>query len=88
MAECIVEQRRQVEAAAGLVDRDPRVRAVDVIGPTVGPRDAWVLDIVCADPGHTPLSVQRRLTRGDAAIVETSPQGPTHRQVRAVVAVI
>jgi hypothetical protein len=60
MTSCIVEQRRAVEAAAGDVDADPRVGAVDVIGPAVGPRDAWVLDVVCADPGRTPLSVQHR----------------------------
>jgi len=88
MPKCIVDQRRTVEAAAGYVNADPRVKAVDVIGPAAGPRDAWVLDVVCnSDPGHTPLSVQRRLTEREACIIESSPQGHGHRQVLAVVEV-
>jgi len=85
MTPCIVEQRRTVEAAAGYVNADPRVAAVDVIGPAAGPRDAWVLDAVCDNPGHTPLSVQRRLTERRACLVKTTPKGPGHRQVLAVV---
>jgi hypothetical protein len=87
MPKCIVEQRRAVEAAASYVDADPRAKAVDVIGPAAGPRDAWVLDVVCGDPGHTPLSIQRRLTEREACIVKTAPKGPGHRQVLAVVEV-
>jgi len=81
---CRARQARIARAAAADVEADPRVVAVDVLAPEVGPREEWALDVVCADPGHTPLSVQRQLTESGAAIVATSPQGANHRQVLAV----
>jgi len=84
---CRADQSRAVRAAAEHVGADPRVEAVSVIDPDDGPRSGWVLDVITADPGHTPHSVQRRLTERNAGIVETTPQGPGHRQVLAVVEV-
>jgi len=86
MSECVAEARERARSAAEHVAADPRVHAVDVVAPHDGPRDAWTLDVICDDQGDaTPLSVQRRLTTAAARIVTTARQGPTHRQVIAVV---
>lgn len=79
---CTVEQRNRVRAAATQLDADPRVLGVDVLDPTEGHREAWILEVTCAlDASGVPPAVLRALAEHGLRVVRAGTRAGHYRAV-------